>query len=505
VTEILGEKVESLKKPETLGELKQSGYRPRSVKDEIRENLMERIRTGDTVFPGIVGFDQTVIPQVEHALLAKHNFILLGLRGQAKTRIIRLLLSLLDEAVPAVKGCPIHSDPLQPLSAHARRVIREQGDDAEIEWLASEERFNEKLATPDVSVADLIGDIDPIKAMSQSRSLADEEIMHFGIIPRSNRGIFAINELPDLQPRIQVSLLNIMEENDIQIRGFPIRIPLDLLMVFTANPEDYTNRGNIITPLKDRIGSQILTHYPETIEDAIAIMKQEAWMDRVDGRLIVPDYVERIVAQVAVEARNSEYVDQNSGVSARATIALYETLHSAIERRLIKSGEKTGVARMCDLYSSAPALSGKVELVYKGEQEGLATVSNYLVGKGIKEIFNVLCTNGYKAGSDRKIRPEPFQEIIAWFEAGNSLELTETTPNKDFLKQLKQVPGLERKAREKLAPKDDLHLATAMEFVLEGLALHYLISKKVRKEGVRYVDSLEDMMRSEAAGDGTYM
>jgi magnesium chelatase subunit I len=492
----------TIPKPNTLGQLKASGYQPREIKDEIRDNLVRKIRAGQTIFPGIIGFDQTVIPQIQNALLARHDFILLGLRGQAKTRIIRTLASLLDEAIPAVKGCPVHSDPLQPISAYARRVIREQGEDTEISWLTPEERFNEKLATPDVSVADLIGDLDPIKAMSQSLSFADEEAMHFGIIPRTNRGIFAINELPDLQPRIQVSLLNIMEEKDIQIRGFPVRIPLDLLMVFTANPEDYTNRGNIITPLKDRIDAQILTHYPESIEESISITRQEAWSGRTNGKLLIPDYVEQIVAQIAVEARKSEYVDPGSGVSARMNIALFETLQSAVERRQLLTDEERGIVRMCDFYLALPAISGKIELVFKGEQEGLTSVSQYIVGKGIKEVFNTLYSPGYRPGSDRKINPEPFKDIISWFESGNSLDLEETMPAKQWLNALRQVAGLEALAREKLSPGDDLQLAAAMEFILEGLSLHYFISKKKGKLGARFVDSLQDMMQSEPQGGG---
>ncbi len=498
-----------MSQPRTVKELKAAGYRPRPVKEEIRSNLMRKLRAGERVFSGIIGYDQSVIPQLENALLACHNFILLGLRGQAKTRIIRNLVSLLDEAVPAVRGCPIHSDPFAPVSAFARRVLREKGDDTELEWLQPEQRFNEKLATPDVSVADLIGDLDPIKAMSQSLSFSDEEAMHYGIIPRSHRGIFSMNELPDLQPRIQVSLLNILEEKDVQIRGFPVRIPLDMLIVFTANPEDYTNRGNIITPLKDRIDAQILTHYPETLEDAIAITRQEAWTERAAGRLLVPRYMEEIVAQVAVEARRSEYVDPGSGVSARMGISLLETLHSAIERRLIVTPDELGVARTCDLYAAVPAVSGKIELVFQGEEEGLATVAAYLVGKGIKEVFNCHCVPGYQPGSDRKISPEPFKEIIGWFETGNILELSEALSAQEHFARLRGVPGLEEKARESLAPPDDSHggksyWGAAMEFILEGLCLHCLIGKKVSKKSVRYVDSLQDMIKSETTGEGYY-
>jgi magnesium chelatase subunit I len=489
-----------MKRPATVAELKKSGYRLRSVKDEIRENLVRRLKNHETVFPGIIGYDQTVIPQVQNALLARHDFILLGLRGQAKTRLIRQMTALLDEYVPVIKGCPIHSDPLLPLSAQARKVLSDKGDQAGIEWLSRDQRFNEKLATPDVSVADLIGDIDPIKAMSQSLSFADEEAIHYGIIPRTHRGIFAMNELPDLQPRIQVSLLNIMEEKDIQIRGFPIRIPLDIVMVFTANPEDYTNRGNIITPLKDRIDAQVLTHYPASIEESISITRQESWKERAGQRLRVPDYVETMVAQIAVEARHSEYVDQGSGISARMGISLIETLHSAIERRLLLTGEDAGAARPCDLYACVPAVSGKIELVFKGEQEGLSTVSNYLVGKGIKEVFNIICCPGYRPGSDRKISPDPFGKIISWFESGNHLELSGNSPHQEHLAALRKVPGLESMARDRFSPDDDMELSSAMEFILEGLSLHFLISKKTGPEGTRYIDSLQDLMQSESPG-----
>lgn len=494
-----------MSKPKTIAELKRTEYKPRSVKEEIRENLIRMLSAGQSVFPGIIGYEQSVIPEIENALLACHNFILLGLRGQAKTRLIRSLMGLLDQSLPAIWGCPLHSDPLNPQSAHARRQVAEKGDEAEIEWLSREQRFNEKLATPDVSVADLIGDLDPIKAMSQSLSFSDEEAIHYGIVPRTNRGIFAINELPDLQPRIQVSLLNIMEEKDVQIRGFPVRIPLDILMVFTANPEDYTNRGNIITPLKDRIDAQILTHYPKTIEDAISITRQESWSARMDGRMTIPPYVETIVAQVAQEARGSEYVDQSSGVSARMNISFFETLQSAIERRLLRTGDKKEVCRMCDLYACIPAISGKVELVYKGEQEGLASVSHYLVGRGIREVFNQLCVKGYRAGSDRKLNPQPFSEIVSWFESGNSLPLSENLPHREYLRTLQTVPGLEKMAVTTLRPTDDLSKAAAMEFVLEGLSLHHLISKKTDKQGIRYIDSLAEMLSAESGEDERYI
>ncbi|MEL6614485.1 MAG: magnesium chelatase, partial [Bacteroidota bacterium] len=357
----------------TLGDLKASGYSPRSVKDEVRANLIAKLQSGEEVFPGILGFDRTVIPQVQNAILGKHDFILLGLRGQAKSRLVRLLPSLLDEWVPVIEGSEIHDDPLAPISKFGRDTVAARGDDTPVAWLHRDARYGEKLATPDTSIADLIGDIDPIKAATRQLTYADEEVIHFGIIPRTHRGIFAINELPDLQPRIQVGLLNVMEEQDVQIRGFNVRLPLDVLMVFTANPEDYTNRGSIITPLKDRIDSQILTHYPRELEIGVEITRQEAWQDRAASGGVtvhVPHVFREIVEQVAFEARDSEYVDQKSGVSARLTRAALEDLVSAAERRALLNGETETTLRATDLMAIEPAVTGKVELVYEGEQEG---------------------------------------------------------------------------------------------------------------------------------------
>lgn len=450
---------------------------------------------GEGVFPGIIGYDRTVVPQVQRALLALHDFILLGLRGQAKTRLIRSLTGLLDPHIPIVDGIEVADDPLAPVFGMTKRLIAEKGDSTPIRWLAAAERFQEKLATPDVSIADLIGDIDPVKVMSRRIELSDEAAIHYGIIPRSNRSIFAINELPDLQPRIQVGLLNILEENDIQIRGFPVRIPLDLLMVFTANPEDYTNRGSIITPLKDRIDAQILTHYPRSVEDALAITAQEAWVPPLNGkRVVIPDYMREIVEIVAFEARESEYVDQNSGVSQRLSISFFETLHGAVERRMVVQGANREIARMCDLYNCAPAMTGKMELVFKGEQEGVVNVAYRLIGQAVGKAFDRrFLPMGRRAKP--KINPEPYKEIINWFEQGNHLDLSDDLPFVDYLRRLRNVEGLEALARKHLCPPDDLHLAAGMEFALEGLVQHFLISKKYDAETVRYVDTVSEMMR----------
>src|SRR5258706_10472742 len=359
-----------MNKPQTFGELKASGYRPRGVKEELRENLRRALSQGESPFEGIHGYERTVLPALYNAILSKHDLLLLGLRGQAKTRLLRMLVNLLDADIPAIAGSELNEDPFLPITKYGRRLLAEKGDDARLAWIPRSERYREKLATPDVTIADLIGDVDPIKAATERRSYSDEEVIHFGIIPRTNRGIFAINELPDLQPRIQVGLFNIMEEKDIQIRGFNVRIPLDILIVFTANPEDYTNRGNIITPLKDRIDSQIFTHYPRTIEDSIKITEQEAWVKRNGRRTLIPSYFKEIVEQIGFEARKSEFVDQKSGVSARLTIASMENLVSNAERRAILTGDQCVVPRVCDLPHILTGMTGKIELVFEGEQEG---------------------------------------------------------------------------------------------------------------------------------------
>ncbi|MBS1935755.1 MAG: sigma 54-interacting transcriptional regulator, partial [Bacteroidetes bacterium] len=372
----------------TLGELKKAGYKRKSVKEEIRQNLIRKLQTKEATFPGIVGYEESVIPDTERALLSRHNILFLGLRGQAKTRMARQMIELLDEYIPFITGSEVNDDPFAPISKFARDLIREKGDATPISWLHRSERYGEKLATPDVSVADLIGDIDPIKAANLRLNFADEQVLHFGIIPKSNRGIFVINEIPDLQARIQVSLFNILEEGDIQIRGFKLRMPLDILFVFTANPEDYTNRGSIVTPLKDRIESQILTHYPKSIDTALAITEQEAdVLEEQKAVVKVSDLVKRLIEQVAFEARASEYVDKKSGVSARLTIAAYENAVSAAERRAILNKEKETQVWMSDLVGIIPSITGKIELVYEGEQEGPYQVAFNLLEKAFRSQF----------------------------------------------------------------------------------------------------------------------
>src|SRR5438094_476638 len=383
----------------TLAELRASRHRIRSVKDEMRENLLSRIARGERTFPGIHGYDRTVIPAVHNAILSKHDIILLGLRGQAKTRILRSLTTLLDEAIPIIEGSEINVLPFHPACKRCRRLAAELGDDLPVAWLRPEERYREKLATPDVTVADLIGDIDPIKAANQRLTYADEEVIHYGIIPRTNRGIFAINELPDLAPRIQVALLNILEERDLQIRGFPVRIPMDIVLVFSANPEDYTSRGNIITPLKDRIDSQILTHYPPNVQTAMAITGQEAWLERAaQARIEVPDYVREMVEEIAFVARGSELVDQSSGVSARLTIAAMELLQSNLERRAAMTGDRVVFPRLADLAMLLPAITGKVEMVYEGEQQGAEVVARKLIGEAVAKLYGAKLPPVERAG-----------------------------------------------------------------------------------------------------------
>src|SRR3954447_21772179 len=414
----------------TLGELKKSGYKTRSIKEEIRDNLIIKIRNKENPFVGIIGYEDTVIPDTERALLSRHNILFLGLRGQAKTRMARQMTDLLDEYIPVIAGSEVNDDPLNPLSKFAKDQIAEYADETPITWLHRSERYGEKLATPDVSVADLIGDIDPIKAANLRLSFADERVIHYGIIPRSNRGIFVINELPDLQARIQVALFNILQEGDIQIRGFKLRMPLDILFVFTANPEDYTNRGSIVTPLKDRIESQILTHYPKDIEISLAITEQEAdVLEEQMQKVSVSDMVKRLIEQVAFEARGNEYVDKKSGVSARLTIAAYENAVSSAERRAIIHNEKNTQVWISDLTGIIPAITGKIELVYEGEQEGPYQVAVNLLEKSIRSQF-VLYFPNPEAGKKKRTtgkpgqmaKPEeenPYKAVIRWFDSGN--------------------------------------------------------------------------------------
>src|SRR5499427_9154526 len=378
-----------MSKPSTFGELKASAYKPRGVKEELRQNLRRALARGENPFEGIHGYERTVLPALHNAILSKHDLLLLGLRGQAKTRLLRMLTNLLDPEIPAIAGSELNEDPYEPITKYGRHILAERGDETPIAWIPREERYREKLATPDVTIADLIGDVDPIKAATEKRSYSDEEVIHFGIVPRTNRGIFAINELPDLQPRIQVGLLNILEERDLQIRGFPVRIPLDILLVFSANPEDYTNRGNIITPLKDRISSQILTHYPDDVKTAAQITAQEAWLDRDREPFVeIPDFFRELVEEIAFAARQSEFVDQSSGVSARMPISAVETLASNLERRALRNKEARVLPRLCDLPATLPAITGKVEMVYEGEQQGAEVVAKKLIGTAVKKLFD---------------------------------------------------------------------------------------------------------------------
>jgi magnesium chelatase subunit I len=486
-----------MKRARTIAELKSSGYKIVPVKDEIRNNLIHKLQRNEKLFQEIIGYEKTVIPSIVNAILAKHDILLLGLRGQAKSRLVRALPTLLDEFIPIMKGCEINDNPYKPVCKHCIDLVQQQGDNVEIEWLGRELRFSEKLATPDVTIADLIGDIDPIKAATQRLHYAHEGAIHFGIIPRTNRGIFAINELPDLQPRIQVGLFNIMEERDIQIRGFNIRIPLDIFIVFTANPEDYTNRGNLITPLKDRIDSQIITHYPKTLEDAIAITKQEAWIQRNGYDLKIPHFFNEIIEQIGFEARKSEFVDQKSGVSARLTISAMENLISNAERRSIPAKDSVIVPRLCDLASTLPAITGKVELVFEGEQEGSVKVGKALVGKAVRAIFEKYFPDPQQRKTKAGVQGENHNEynpILSWFSSGNKIEIGDDMTFDEYQSELGKVKGL-REVTLKYMPlfKDDAFgLASAMEFVVD--ALHQY--SKIAKDEVEHTTVYKDLIGS---------
>ncbi len=486
-------------RPATFGALKASGYTPRSVKEEIRENLIARMADGTPCFPGILGYEDTVIPDTERALLSRHNILFLGLRGQAKTRMARLMTELLDEYIPVVDGSEINDDPFHPLSAQARRILAEKGDDTPIHWMHRSERYGEKLATPDVSVADLIGDIDPVKAANLRLSFSDEDVIHFGIIPRSNRCIFVINELPDLQARIQVALFNILQEGDIQIRGFKLRMPLDILFVFTANPEDYTNRGSIVTPLKDRIESQILTHYPKTVETALAITAQEAALHPTQrSRIAVHELIRRIIEQVSFEARQSELVDQKSGVSARLTISALENAVSAAERRAILNKESNTQVWIGDLSGIIPSVTGKIELVYEGEQEGPFQVSLNLLERSIRTVFSRYfpSPDSFKKrrGKDAGTQENPFRSIIGWFDKGNHVDMSFSLSDEHRKLELWKVDGLHAlvMARYPKAPEEEQLLL--MEFVLHGLASYSLISKKTLDRRIEFRDLMGSML-----------
>jgi magnesium chelatase subunit I len=488
----------------TLGELKKSGYKPKSVKEEIRQNLIRKLQNKENAFPGIIGYEDTVIPDTERALLSRHNILFLGLRGQAKTRMARQMISLLDEYIPIVEGSEVNDNPFDPLSRYARDLVAEMGDNTPITWLPREARYGEKLATPDVSVADLVGDIDPIKAANLKLSYADERVIHFGIIPRSNRGIFVINELPDLQARIQVSLFNILQEGDIQIRGFKVRMPLDILFVFTANPEDYTNRGSIVTPLKDRIESQIITHYPKSVENSLLITEQEANVHEEQAHVHISDMIKRLIEQVAFEARNSEYVDKKSGVSARLTIAAYENAVSAGERRAIINKEKNTFVRIGDLQGIIPAITGKIELVYEGEQEGPLQVAFNLLDKAIRSAFALYFPNpdSFKKRKQQANLENPYRAIIQWFDKGNGVNILQDVSDKQYETTLMKVDGLKELVKAKFPHANNKEQLLLMEFVLHGLASYSLISKKLVENEVRFSDLLGTMMNFSTGAQG---
>ncbi|TYZ07843.1 magnesium chelatase [Hymenobacter lutimineralis] len=477
----------------TLGALKQSGYQPRSVKQELRDNLITKLRSKEDVFPGIFGYEETVIPELQRAILAGHHINLLGLRGQAKTRIARLLVGLLDEYVPIVAGSELNDDPLQPLSVFAKNLIEEKGDDTPISWLHRDDRYTEKLATPDVSVADLIGDADPIKAATLKLPYSDERVIHFGLIPRAHRGIFVINELPDLQARIQVSLFNILQEGDIQIRGFKVRLPLDIQFVFTANPEDYTNRGSIVTPLKDRIDAQIITHYPKSLEIGKRITKQEARIrEEQRGLVTTNEVVYDLVEQIAIEARSSEYVDAKSGVSARLTISAYEQVIAGAERRALINGEAKTYVRVGDFIGAVPAVTGKVELVYEGEQEGAGIVAEKLMGKAIRTQFLQYFPDPEKA-KKQKDKPNPYKPVQDWFGA-HTIDLLHDASDEDYQKVLGVVPGLRELVQQSVPTElTQENAAFWMEFALHGMAEMSLISRNRLTAGAQFKDLLSSM------------
>jgi magnesium chelatase subunit I len=454
---------------QNLGDLrKQSGTRLRPVKQEVRDNLVQKLQAGEPLFPGIIGYEETVIPQLVNAILSRHNFILLGLRGQAKSRILRGLVDLLDEQIPVVPGCEIHDNPLAPLCAACRARIAKEGDSLPVAWLPREARFVEKLATPDVTIADMVGDIDPIKAAQSGLNLSDELTMHYGLLPRANRGIFAINELPDLAGKIQVGLFNILQEGDVQIKGYPIRLKLDVMLVFTANPEDYTARGKIITPLKDRIGSEIRTHYPATRQNAMAITRQEAWTDRAGGlKVEIPDFVREVVEEVAFQARVDRKIDKRSGVSQRLPITTLELVVSNAERRALQSGETLVVPRVTDLYAALPSITGKFELEYEGELRGAEQIARDLIRSAVGSVFT-----GIFDGVDTRT-------VIEWFDLGGSLPLSDATSAVEVIGLTGGVQGLRELADGAGVPPGAPApaVASAIDFVLEGLYAQKKISR----------------------------
>lgn len=478
---------EKLLEIKSLGQLKAAGYAPKTIKDELRANLLEKLKSGDKTFTGIWGYDTSVIPELERAILSRHNINLLGLRGQAKTRLARLMVQLLDAHIPVVAGSEINDDPFNPISKFAKDLLKEKGDDLPISWLPREARFYEKLATPDVTVADLIGDVDPIKAAQLKLTYADERVIHFGMIPRANRCIFVINELPDLQARIQVALFNILQEGDIQIRGFKLRLPLDVQFVFTANPEDYTNRGSIVTPLKDRIGSQILTHYPEAMAVARKITAQEAQLQPdQEKNIYVPDLALDLIEQISFEARDSEYVDAKSGVSARTSITAYENLMSTAERRGLFSGDVKTVVRLSDFMGVVPAITGKIELVYEGEQEGADAVVLILIEDAIKSLFNQIFPEIKKL--EHKDAETPYDEVVHWFFEREGFELLDETKDEEYRASLEEITPLRPLISKYMPDLDEKDRYFAMEFLLWGLVAHNKLSKQRFKKGYQFKD-----------------
>lgn len=485
----------------TLGALKAAGYQPKSIKEELRGNLIAALRDQKPVFTGILGYEHSVIPDLEHAILSGHQINLLGLRGQAKTRMARLMTQLLDEWVPVLEGSELNEDPMMPLLESSKQLINERGDATPVSWLHRNDRYVEKLATPDVSVADLVGDVDPIKASNLNIPYSDPRAIHFGLIPRSHRCIFVINELPDLQPRIQVALFNILQEGDVQIRGFKLRLPLDIQFVFTANPEDYTNRGSIVTPLKDRIGSQILTHYPKDIETSMAITAQEARLSAAQRASVeIPELMRLLMEQIGFQARKSEFVDQKSGVSARLSISVFEQVVSAAERRMILSGDQSTVLRVADLYAAVPAINGKIEMVYEGELEGPYHVALNLIIQSIRESFTRYCPVEGKTRKNDKKPLDPYREVTRWFGEGSLLELSLNMNDAEYRKALDQVPGLYDLALKYFPHLNQAaHLYTAMELILHGLAAISKLSKTFNDGSMQFADLFGSML----TGDDT--
>ena len=487
----------------TVGELKASGYKCRSIKEELRENLIIRLKDKELGFEGIIGYEDTVLPDLQTAILSRHNVLFLGLRGQAKTRIARLMINLLDEFVPYIAGSELFDDPLNPISWFAKNALEIHGDNTPIAWMHRNERYTEKLATPDVTVADLIGDVDPIKAATQKLNYSDERVIHFGLIPRAHRSIFVINELPDLQARIQVALFNILQEKDIQIRGFKLRLPLDIQFVFTANPEDYTNRGSIVTPLKDRIESQILTHYAKSIAISRKITQQEAQITEQQKQTIEADgLVKDLIEQIAFEARNSEYIDKKSGVSARLTISAYENLISHAERRMLINDEKSTVVRISDFLGVIPAITGKIELVYEGELEGPAKVANIMIGKAIKTLMQNYFPDPEKIKKSKT--KNPYLEITNWFSNGNSINLLDDITDKEYQEIIRNIPGLQTLVKTFHTGISKNQQLLYMEFVLHGLAEFSLISKGFLEKGFEFKDMFGSLFSNEPGDEEEY-